>query len=251
MKNSENMHGQQKEALDHVLQHYHISYEWATRQIMRTINDYLKNKITIFGTSDNQEYESLEQKATGLDRRIHDNPGNGHCGPLAILKCLYHESRESRAVYQRHFGNHRPDGTTAVNMLRRMVQTELHRDAHRYFPFLRDNNQHWNSFLEDTGGDGWFNHITLQAAANALNVRISVVESKEGWPNTRIESESKTSAASIYLGHVGTYHFVSLLERRSKKKRKPPQSPGGDSNTDHNTRKKPKTRGSQYQQRSL
>ena len=63
----------------------------------------------------------------------------------------------------------------------------------------------------------WCDALIVQAAANAYNLRINIVESADGFTeHTVVEAQhsSYDSRTSIVIGHVDEYHYVSTVPVR-------------------------------------
>lgn len=151
-------------------------------------------------------------------RRIEDNGGQGHCGPLSLLISLH---SENPAHYASIFGDLEPRSQQAIERMRTLVVQELQARYERYFPAVQDNQ--WNHFIAETQKKAWFNHVSMQAAANALSVNITMLESTWGWQTSDLKTTAQVAKARIWLGHIGTNHFVSLLKLRKTKDLKRPR----------------------------
>lgn len=57
----------------------------------------------------------------------------------------------------------------------------------------------------------WANHIIIQAVADAMNLKIHIIESDSNYREiTLVQPANATSdITSIYIGHMGQMHYVS------------------------------------------
>ena len=64
----------------------------------------------------------------------------------------------------------------------------------------------------------WGDHIVMQAIAEALKLRIHVVESSENFAETTLVQPPNMSqnCRSIYIGHIAELHYLSTIPLSSE-----------------------------------
>ena len=64
----------------------------------------------------------------------------------------------------------------------------------------------------------WAHHIIIQAVADAMNLRLHIIESNENFSHMTLVEPSNmiNNPMSIYLGHIGEMHYVSTLSTLSQ-----------------------------------
>ena len=70
----------------------------------------------------------------------------------------------------------------------------------------------WSRYLTNMSLQGtWANHIIIQAVADAMNLKIHIIESDSNYREiTLVQPANATSdIRSIYIGHMGQMHYVS------------------------------------------
>ena len=76
----------------------------------------------------------------------------------------------------------------------------------------------WPRYLANMSLQGtWADHVVIQAVAEAMNLKINIIESSENFSEiTIVEQEiTQPNQRSIFIGHIGEMHYVSTREIQS------------------------------------
>jgi len=113
------------------------------------------------------------------------------------------------------------------------VAHQLYNDASRHLEiraagvqYLQDNpdqfkesltdNMTWSQYLTEMSRQGtWADHIVIQAVADAMNLKINIVESSENFAEITLVEATCVSqnCRTVYIGHIGEVHYVSTVQR--------------------------------------
>ena len=65
----------------------------------------------------------------------------------------------------------------------------------------------------------WADHIIIQAVADALNLRIHIIESSDNFRDmSLVEAVNTTNdQRSIYIAHIGEIHYISTCSEFSER----------------------------------
>mgnify|MGYP001795976971 CR=1 FL=1 len=118
------------------------------------------------------------------------------------------------------------------NCLFRAIAHQLYHDANRHLEirgvgiqYLQNNperfiesavvdNTSWSEYISNMSLEGtWGDHIIMQAIAEAMNLKIHVIESSENLAEPTLVQTLNLSetTSSIYIGHIGEMHYVSTI----------------------------------------
>ena len=129
-----------------------------------------------------------------------DVGGNGDCFFRAVAHQLYNEAR-------RHSGVR----TAGVQYLL---------DHPEQFIESVADNMTWSQYLTSMSRQGmWADHIIIQAVADAMNLKINIVESNENFSERSFVEAANVSqnCRTIHIGHIGEMHYASTVQRISNK----------------------------------
>ena len=75
----------------------------------------------------------------------------------------------------------------------------------------------WLDYLSNMALEGtWADHILIQAVANAMNLKIHIIESNENFADvTIVEPSDSQNVISIFIGHYDEMHYVSTYSTGS------------------------------------
>jgi len=73
----------------------------------------------------------------------------------------------------------------------------------------------WQQYLNNMSQQGtWADHIIIQAVADALHLRINIIETSHGFTETTVVEGTHFDnhpLRNIYIGHLGELHYVSTV----------------------------------------
>jgi len=78
----------------------------------------------------------------------------------------------------------------------------------------------WLQYVTDMSCAGtWADNIIIQAVADAMNLKIHIIESDDNFRNmTLVEPANTIENTSIFIGHIGQMHYVSTTSVSSRQK---------------------------------
>lgn len=118
------------------------------------------------------------------------------------------------------------------NFLFRAIAHQIYSDSNRHLEirragiqYLQNNpeqfiesavvdNISWSEYINNMSLEGtWGVHIIMQAIAEAMNLRIHVIESSENFAELTLVQTLNVSETtrSVYIGHIGEMHYVSTV----------------------------------------
>ena len=75
----------------------------------------------------------------------------------------------------------------------------------------------WSQYLTEMSLQGtWANHIVILVVAEAMNLKIHIIESDSNFREVTLVEPANTAAniRSIYIGHIGQMHYVSTCSHQ-------------------------------------
>jgi len=121
--------------------------------------------------------------------------GMGNCLFRAVAHQIYHDA------------NHHLE-------IRRAGIQHLQNNPDRFIESAVVDNRSWSEYITNMSLEGtWGDHIIMQAIAEAMNLRIHIIESSENFAELTLVQTLNLSEASrsIYIGHIGEMHNVSTI----------------------------------------
>lgn len=166
-----------------------------------------------------------------LSGHIEQNPGpfsQGASSRLAFIQdcsSVLHERLASHGLIPCDVGG-------GGDCLFRAVADQLYGDSSHHFDtraaavnYLSDNPerfiesntiQSWHDYLSSMSMQGtWADHLSIQAVADALSLRINNIESNEDFTEMSVVEAvdgTSNSRRNIYIGHVSEVHYVSTAQ---------------------------------------
>jgi len=138
-------------------------------------------------------FDLLVQRLRDNDLEPVDVDGDGNCQFRALAHQLFADEAHHAAV-------------------RQTVCNELMTHADRYSGFVEGT---YGEFVVDMTRDKWGDEVTLRAAADAYNVRITVVTTYEDEWRIRIDptgpAPNGETPTTVCLGLIGEVHYVSVV----------------------------------------
>jgi len=72
----------------------------------------------------------------------------------------------------------------------------------------------WSQYLTNMSLQGtWANHIIIQAVADAMNLKIHIIESDSNFREVTVvePANATTNIRTIYIGHIGQMQYIDIL----------------------------------------
>jgi hypothetical protein len=157
-----------------------------------------------------QEERAARREEKQLQRRLAEFglvrcqvAGDGNCQFRAIADQVYHSQRTHRVV-------------------RGLVIKELQTHPERYQQFIHHEFEAYVANMSVSGA--WGDHITLQAAANSLNIAIHLLTSfpSDAQAHILVEPLSGAPVSEIWLSYIRQRHYDSLYNADSPSRPSPP-----------------------------
>ena len=152
------------------------------------------------GKKSKGEEEKLAERLRALGLRIRDVGGEGNCLFLSIS--------------DQYFGS-----SDKHQLVREIIAQYIASHAAHYSQFIVGMSV--EEYVRQVSMDGvWGDHIDIHAFANALNVKVVVVESSEQNEVTIVSPDCPNEDTGlIVIGHIGQFHFVSVRQKDSPHQR--------------------------------